>query len=159
MQIDTTFFWFGLSMVLFLVEAFGLPGLGFFFAAIAALCVGLLVELNVLALDDHIQQGSAFFALTAIWAAALWKPLKKWRMQNPAQVHNDMIGRTAIVAEGGLSKNRSGNAKWSGTIMKARMAADAAIEKAAEGDELKIVDVQSATLILAELSYVLPARP
>lgn len=147
--------WFILSMILFFVEAFGVPGVGALFAALSALCIGLFVQQNILSESDLIMQGAAFFGLTGVWAAALWKPMKKFHLAKPSQHHHDMIGRIAIAAEGGLEKGRLGKAKWSGTTMTARLADDASIDIASDGVELKIIGMDGSTLLLAEASYTL----
>lgn len=155
MELEVWNYWYIASMVLLLMEALAIPGVGLFFAAISALCLGALTQSGVIAVDDSLTQGTVFFFLTALWAAVLWKPLKRMRLSKSPQSHNDMVGRSAYVTGGALEKGVKGTAKWSGTIMTARLAKDAGIEAAAEGTELKIIDVQNATLILAELDYAI----
>lgn len=148
------YFWFGLSMAFFFLEAYGITGIGFLFSALAALCMGIIMQNGWIDARDTVAQAATFFGLTGLWAAILWKPLKKFRMSRPTQTHNDMIGRFATVTEGGLQKGKSGHVHWSGTLMRARLAEDAAIDAAEAGEELKIIAVQGATLILAESSYL-----
>lgn len=155
MELEVWSYWYIASMALLLLEALAMPGVGLFFAAISALCLGALTQSGVIAADDSLTQGTVFFFLTALWAVVLWKPLKRMRLSKSPQSHHDMIGRSAYVTGGALEKGTKGTAKWSGTIMTARLAKDAGIEAAAEGTELKIVDVQNATLILAELDYAI----
>lgn len=150
---ETASYWFFASVLLFLAEALGMSGVGLLFAAIGAFCMGVLLQLGLLTTDDYVTQGAVFFLLTAFWTAVLWLPLKKMRLSRPAQEHHDMIGRFATVAEGGLKRGTAGHARWSGTTMRARLAEDAAIAHAAAGDELKIVKVDGATLILAQKDY------
>ncbi|MCH2547076.1 MAG: hypothetical protein MK052_05670 [Alphaproteobacteria bacterium] len=150
---EIAYFWFIASILLFLFEAMGLSGIGLLFAAIAALCVGIMIELGLLDPLNHIAQGAAFFAFTALWAALLWWPIKKLRMGKQLHHHHNMIGRTATVAAAGLTKDITGFATWSGTSMRARLAPDAAIETAPAGTELKIVKVDGSTLILAQIDY------
>ncbi len=158
LPIETFWIWYGASMAFFLLEAFGATGIGFLFAALSALCTGGLVQSGLIATDDHLMQAISFFGFTALWAAVLWKPLKKLRMQKPAQIHNDMIGRLAVVAKKDLKKKASGQATWSGTTMTARLADDAKTDIAKVGEELKIVDVRGSTLILAEEDYTHPTE-
>ena len=154
MTMEVWHYWYLASLIMFLLEAMAIPGIGFFFAAIGAFILGVLVQMGVVPADNLLAQGGVFFMLTALAAAALWKPLKNFRIGN-TETHNDVIGRIAVVGDEGLAKGKKGTAKWSGTIMTARLAADAAIESAAAGTELKIVEMQGSTLILAESAYPL----
>lgn len=150
-------YWYLLSVVLFLLEALAVPGIGLFFAAFGALTVAILVQWGILPLDNNLAQYTAFFLLTGLWTALLWTPLKKFRVKRlmKGETHHDVIGRMARVAGEGLRKNQRGAAEWSGTLMTARLADDATIEEAAGGVELKIVALDGATLILAEASYAI----
>lgn len=154
---STAYIWFLAAIVCFLAEAVGITGVGFFFAAISAFCVGMLIEMDYLAAEDLLMQGSAFFVFTAFWALVLWKPMQKIR-SGKTESHNDMIGRTATVDAAGLQKGATGNARWSGTTMRARLADDASVAEAVEGTELKIIAVDGSTLILAQKDYVQPEK-
>lgn len=154
---DTAYIWFIASILCFLAEAAGATGIGLLFAAIAAFCVGILLETGYVDAADHLMQGSAFFVLTAFWAVVLWKPLKKLR-SSQTQKHNDMIGRTATVDTDSLKKGAEGQALWSGTTMRARLADDATIEEAGKGTALKIVAVDGSVLILAQKDYPLATQ-
>jgi membrane protein implicated in regulation of membrane protease activity len=99
------------------IEIFGIPGLGFLFAGIAALMVGGAIEFGVLAADGYLQQFLLFFALTSISAALLWKKLKR----NTEVNYNNMVGSEATVAQPGLSGGKEGQVKWSGTLMRAKI--------------------------------------
>lgn len=148
---EVAYIWFIASVLFFFLEMIGISGIGLLFAAIGAFCVGLTIELGFIGSTDYLAQGVIFCAFTALFALVLWKPLKKLRGSD--QRHHDMVGRTAKAASGGLSKGKTGRAKWSGTTMRARLAEDANISDAAEGDELKIVKVDGSTLILAQMDY------
>lgn len=152
---DYFHFWFIASILFFALEALGASGIGLLFAAIAALCMGLLVQSGVIAPDNYLAQTAGFFTLTALCALLLWKPLKKMRLAKAPAPHHDMVGRFAIVGDAGLTKNKTGAAMWSGTSMYARLADDAAIEIAAGGEELKIVNLDGSTLLLAQKDYPL----
>lgn len=150
-------YWYVLSVILFLLEAFAIPGIGLFFAGFGALTVALLVQWGVISAESHLAQYTAFFLLTGLWMAILWTPLKKFRIRRLMQheTHHDVIGRMARVKGESLRKNQRGTVEWSGTLMAARLADDAAIEEAAVGIELKIVAIEGSTLILAEPGYSL----
>jgi membrane protein implicated in regulation of membrane protease activity len=148
-------YWYLFSAALFLLEATAVPGIGFFFAAFGALSVGLLIQSQWLDAANWLAQATAFFFLTGIWTALLWVPLQKFRVKNRknAELHHDVIGRSAIVGPDGLRKGARGQAFWSGTLMSARLADNAAIDSAASGTELKIVAIEGLTLVLAEKTY------
>lgn len=150
---DYIYFWFIASILFFLMEALGVTGIGFLFAALGAFCTGILAQLDYLPATDYLAQGAVFFTLSALWAVVLWKPLKNLRLSRPAENHHDMIGRYATVTEAGLVKDSLGQAHWSGTTLRARLADDASIASAAAGEELKIVAVDGSTLILAQKDY------
>lgn len=154
---ETAYIWFLASILFFVAEALGISGVGLLFAAIAAFCVGLGLQFGLLGESNHILQGAAFFGFTALFAVLLWKPMQKFRVSHKSETHHDVIGRTALVAGDGLVKGKTGLAQWSGTTMSAQLASDAAINSAAIGEELKIVRVDGATLVLAQLDYPLAA--
>jgi membrane protein implicated in regulation of membrane protease activity len=153
MRMDITYIWFLASILFFFVEAVGVSGIGLLFAAIAAFCVGMMLQLEFLDPQNNLSQGAAFFALTAFWALALWKPLKMLKTGKSSKSHHDIVGRTATASEP-LTKGKAGHVRWSGTTMRARLADDAAIDAAAIGDELVIVKVDGSTLILAQKDYL-----
>lgn len=99
------------------VEIFGIPGIGFLFAGIAALMVGGAVELGALAPDAYLMQFILFFALTTISASLLWNKLKR----NVKPNYNNMVGTEALVAKPGLTGTQEGQVKWSGTLLRAKI--------------------------------------
>lgn len=146
-------YWYLLSAALFLLEALALPGIGFFFAGFGAISTALLLQGGYID-DTLLTQATVFCFATAIWAAILWVPLKKLRLgRGKPSPHHDLIGRFATVAGEGLAKGHTGHAKWSGTLFNARLAERASIATAAPGEELKIIDINGSTLILAEADH------
>lgn len=154
-------YWYLLSLFLFILEAAAVPGIGLFFAALGAMSLGLFVQVGLFPHTDWLVQTTAFFFLTGLWAIALWKPLQKMRLRKvmKSDQHHDVIGRNVEVGPGGIQKGKKGNAYWSGALLTARIAEDAAVESAEAGDELKIVAVESSTLILAESTYSIRENP
>lgn len=155
---ETAYIWFLASILFFVAEALGVSGVGLLFAAIGAFCVGLSLQFGLLAEENTIFQGAAFFGFTALSALLLWKPMQAFRVNQKSDIHHDIVGRTAVVAGDGLVKEKQGLAQWSGTTMTARLASDASLNAAAVGEELKIVRVDGATLVLAQLDYPLEGR-
>lgn len=139
--------WLIAGVILCAAEVVIGPGIGLFFAGLAALCVGMLVEGGAVDAANHLAQFAWFFALTVAWAAVLWKPLQRFRSKTKSGGYRHMIGETAVVAGEGLIKGREGQVTWSGTIMKAELSADAA-ESVAAGMKVTIVDMQGAKLIV-----------
>lgn len=152
---EKVYIWFLASILFFVAEALGISGVGLLFAAIGAFCVGLSLQFGLLEEGNSIFQGAAFFGFTALSALLLWKPMQAFRVSHKSETHHDIVGRTAIVAGDGLVKGKTGIAQWSGTTMSARLASDAAINSAIVGEELKIVRVDGAMLVLAQLDYPL----
>jgi hypothetical protein len=67
-------------------------------------------------------------------AVLLWKPLKKF-IEGEDSSFDDMIGGTAIVYGDALVSGRTGQLKWSGTIMKCNLHL--------EYDDLNIIELGS----------------
>lgn len=142
----TSTIWLLSGIAFMLLEAFGLPGIGFLFAGFGALTVGMLVY--VLPDISSNMQWIVFFASAAAWAALLWKPLQKLRLPQPGKGYNNMIGDTAYAGSGGITKAKGGEATWSGTIMKAQLADDAGVDNLEAGTAVTITDVSGVTLIV-----------
>lgn len=144
--LNPSYIWLVAGVLVIVIEFFVAPGLGIVFAGMGAIVVGALLELGVI--ESVTSQIISFAVATALWALLLWKPLKRALANKAAgKGESHIIGTTAIVAKGGVNKV-AGNAKWSGTIMKARLAKDAKIEKLKEGDLAEVVDLDGSTLIL-----------
>jgi len=127
------------------IEIFGVPGIGFLFAGIAALMVGGAIELGVVSSESTILQFALFFLITVVSAALLWKKLKAIR--GPS--YSNMIGTDAEVIGGGLSGIREGQVKWSGTIMRARLADEVVVDVLPAGVFVVIKKVEGTLLHVA----------
>lgn len=143
---EISIYWLIAAALLFALEAFGIPGIGFLFAGIGALAVGGSISLGLLAPEQLVLQFALFFFLTALVAVLLWRKLKTWRMNPAAGEYSNMIGTEATVASGGLEGNKTGEVHWSGTIMRARLA-DPALGLA-EGTCVSITGVEGNILIV-----------
>lgn len=139
--------WFTIGAACMALEALGVPGIGFLFAGLAAVITGTLVLADVLGADALALQLALWLALTVAAGVALWKPLKRWRM-NPggSDRFSNMIGDTAVVTGGTLTAGFPGKAKWSGTTMVAELAPGA--EEIPEGARAEIVEVRGTVLVL-----------
>lgn len=146
---NITYLWLIAGGVFLALEAFGIPGIGFFFAGMAALCVAIVVESAAVAPGDYFMQLVWFLGLTAAWAALLWKPMKQfWTRQKQGPAVGDVVGETVTVAEGGLKKGQEGRVHWSGTTMLAELAPAAAVTEIAAGGKARVVSVKGSKLIV-----------
>lgn len=116
----TTLLWLLAGALFLALEAFGVPGIGFLFAGLGALLVGLMIELGILASTDIVWQLAAFFVNSSLLAVLLWKRLTRWRVARSDLPYTNMIGDAATVV-GTLSSAATGEVRWSGTIMIARL--------------------------------------
>lgn len=143
---STTILWLITGAVFVAIEIFGIPGIGFLFAGIAALAVGGAIELHLLGAEAFIAQFILFFAITCISAALLWRQLKRERPPS----YNNIIGDEAIVATPGLSGSNEGQVQWSGTLMRAKLAHGSQTDVAPTGARVTIVQLDG------NLLYVKP---
>lgn len=114
-------YWLVATGVFLLLEAFGLPGIGFLFAGLAALVTAAAIELGFIGSEALILQLALFSIVTAISAMLLWRKLKSWRMNPNAPHYSNIVGTEAVTVEG-LSGSKLGTVRWSGTLMSARLA-------------------------------------
>ncbi len=138
--------WAIIAAFFFIIEVGVVTGFGFFFAAVAALTMSLLLVTDVIDPTSFWWHVGYFFVLTAFWTILLWKPVKRW-FGDKAMGYNDMIGSRAI-AEEDLSKGKTGKVRWSGTIMRARVAESAKKDKLEAGTELYVVDKDGSVLLV-----------
>ena len=142
--------WLIACLVMLAIEAFGVPGIGFLFAGLAAMAVALLVHLEIISRTDWLLQLGAFGALAAMLAALLWRKLIAWRTQRSATgSYNGMIGDMATIGKGGLETGKIGQASWSGTTMNASIDPSCNAETLAEGTLATITAVKGNQLIVA----------
>lgn len=139
---SVTALWLLAGAVFVGIEMFGMPGIGFFFAGIAALLVGGAIEIGLMAPTHLLLQFALFFLFTSVSALLLWNKLKKIR----GPVYSNMVGTQAEVIGGGLAGTREGQVKWSGTIMRARLAEDVTIDVLPAGTFVTISKVEGTLL-------------
>ncbi|MES2984276.1 MAG: NfeD family protein [Pseudomonadota bacterium] len=130
----TSILWLLAGALFICVEIFGMPGIGFLFAGIAALVVGGAIEAGLLTADATLIQFVLFFAITIISAALLWKKLKR----TPNPTYHNIIGTEAVVSAPGLSGTQIGQVQWSGTIMRARLVDNAPVDVLPEGSVVTV---------------------
>lgn len=149
-ELPNAYGWLIAGAILLGLEAFGIPGVGFLFAGLAAILVGLAVHLNLIAADDWILQAGVFFGLTTLMAALLWKKIQQWRLNAPTgDQFSNIIGDYATVGKDGLKKGRAGQVSWSGTTMSAQIDPGCALESLEEGAVVIITAVKGNQLFVA----------
>lgn len=131
--------WLIAGAALLALEAFGIPGVGFLFVGLGALATAITLEIGVITEMDYVSQFACFFITSGVLTVLLWKRLKTWRIGKES--YSNMIGDTATVGKGGLSKGKEGTVHWSGTTMRAILAEDAAAQLA-EGASVTITAVK-----------------
>lgn len=142
------FIWLALGIVCVLLEAFSIPGIGFLFLGLASISVGGLILGTVIDAGDIGQQILWLGLLTVAWTALLWIPMKRFRMNKNAKPFHNIIGNTATVTQSPLTKDRPGTVRWSGTVVKAQLANDAAVDTLAIDTDVIITDIQDAIFIV-----------
>jgi len=139
-------FWFVLAIIFFGVEVF-VGGIGLLFAGLAAVTLGAVILLGGLELSVGTQIGY-FFVLTAVWAAALWKPFRKWAGHDKGAAYSDFVGSTAVVTGGSLIKGKEGKVKWSGAEMRARLSKESLRDEVKEGEDVWVHKKRNGILIV-----------
>src|SRR5262249_9726788 len=115
---NPTNLWLIAGGILIIMEFFLFSGVGFAFAGLGALTVGLLLETGVIA--TQLASWLVFLLSTLLWALLLWKKLANFKMNRHQQPFSDMIGHKAVLLTP-LEPGQIGQARWSGTIMKAKL--------------------------------------
>ena len=137
--------WLAFGVVCFLAEALVVSGVGFLFAGLGALTAGSV--LTAMPGITLLQQWIVFFVASTIWALLLWKPMQKFQGKSK-ESYSNIVGDTAYIASSGLKKGEVGEATWSGTIMKTRLAEHAHVDHLAGGAQVVITEVSGNTLIV-----------
>ena len=140
--------WFIVGAALIAIEIFMVPGTGILFAGLGAITVGGVVIAGWVEVVSG--QFILFFLSTAIWAALLWKPLKKL-MNSGNSGYSDIVGDTAVVHAESLEKGKRGQVKWSGTIMNCEIAPQERPEKILPGTEVTITEVSKGILLVKRI--------
>ncbi len=143
---SNSLYWLIASAVLFALEAFGIPGIGFLFAGLGAIVTAGLIEAGILAPDDLVSQWALFFVVTTASAIVLWRKMKTWRMNPNAPEYSNMVGTEATVTSA-ISGTGEGQVRWSGTLMRAKLA-DHSAASLAEGAAVTVTRVEGNTLFV-----------
>lgn len=148
MMITPSYGWLIFGVACFALEAMGISGIGFFFAGLGAVSVGILIETSAMGTATLAGQFGWFFLATTVWTILLWKTLKKFRVGGGKSDYSNMVGDSGTVASASLVHGTPGEVRWSGTTMHARLADSAKDKTLKQGDRIRIVDVKGTTLIV-----------
>ena len=140
--------WLAAGVCLMLLEAVGITGVGLIFSGLGAVIVGTAIQLGWVQNGAYVLQCIIFFIATSAWSFLLWKPLQKFRSGKRAAGYRNIVGDTAYAGSNGITRKNGGEATWSGTIMKAELAANTLTDKVEGGSQVEIVDVKGATLVV-----------
>ncbi len=155
--LEPRYLWLIAASLLLALEALGASGVGLVFGGLAALLVGILLEMGVIAPQSYILQIALWFALTGGITALLYKPLKRWRVDaNAKDRFENITGTTARVAAGGLMLGRPGKVYWSGTMMNAQISENSQNEAFLEDDIVTVMDVRGNYLIVTSIQDTPP---
>jgi len=140
-------FWLVLSVILMGVEVLGLTGMGAFFGGFSALLIGAAVYYDLVGADQLVLQAAVFLAMTAGSIFLFWKTV--WGApEGELGSYHHLIGDRATVWSGGLKKGQTGNVRWSGTTMLARIHDDAKKVEFSSGEEVSIIEIHGNILIV-----------
>lgn len=142
--------WYGIGVAAIILEL-TMGGIGLIFAGLGAITVGALVNFHVINISDSwLLEIAAFLILTFLWTTILWKPFKKLT-KGDGKKYQDIINQeAAIYGDDGLEKGKTGNIKWSGSIVKARIAEDCSLLRIAKDESVYIVGKENGTLIISD---------
>ena len=145
--INPSSIWLFAGVLLIILEIVLFPGIGFLFAGLGAISVG--GGLIAGWIDGLSTQFIVFFLATGAWMAILWKPLKKF-IGGKESGFDDMVGSTAVVFGQSIEKGKTGEVKWSGTIMKCQL------DPGTEG--LEMIDPETEVIITGVSKGILIIR-
>lgn len=131
-----------------MAEALAVPGIGLFFAGLAALATGSLVLAGIIGSDAYAIQTAIFLGGSAAFAAILWKPLQRCRQSASAKPYRNMVGDIATVADAPLTKQKTGTVTWSGTRMQAILAPESTVDSLDPGSIVEITEISGNRLIV-----------
>lgn len=143
-------FWLVLGFVLVILEvAMGFT-LVLFFAGMGALTTALLLHYSYIGDDAVSTQVAVFFVATTLWAISSWKPFKhivaKLRSHNS---YNNIAGQEVQIIDADLVKGETGNAKWSGTVVRVKLDDDSPSEVLTVGSIAKVKEIKDNIFIVS----------
>jgi len=142
---NVTYLWLIAGAILVIAEFIILPGVGFLFAGLGAIITGALLEFGLI--GGPMIPWVVFFVATLAWTLILWKPLKNYKLNHgEAAQFSDVIGKKAVLLKP-LAPGMTGQARWSGTIMNAKLDPNNTATLM-EGTEVTITRVEGNVLVV-----------
>lgn len=159
LPLSPRYFWLIIAAFFLALEAFGVIGVGMMFGGLAALLVGILIEFGLINEAEIITQMAVWFGITALCAALLYKPMKRWRTTSSSgQQYDNIVGDNAIVTESAITRDMQGKVKWSGTVMNAAIDAHSSVDHFDEGQIVKVSDVKGNLFLICASHDVIPQK-
>ena len=144
--------WAMIGIILLIIEAFAMQGMGILFAGFAAICVGVTIyndpENMIGAIGSQLVY---FFGYTALWATILWMPLKHFFGYASEDEYKNIIGTFAVVFEN-FKKDEIGKLSWSGTLVRCK------IDPKSQSDELAKKTNVKVTNVVDGIYHIRPVR-
>jgi membrane protein implicated in regulation of membrane protease activity len=147
---NAPYLWLVLGALMLAIEAFGATGIGFLFAGLGAIIAAIAAHLGWA--ETVWGQTSYFFGATVLWAALLWIPMQRLKAQKHAGAENfsNMQGDEVVVLSDVLEAGKTGEVRWSGTTMKAKLSEGSPSLK--KDDVALIAEVKGTLLIVTPQS-------
>lgn len=140
-------YWLLLGAALMAIEVIFIPGVGFLFAGLGAITIGIAIARGWIEYADLTAQLGWFFAATTVWGAVLWVPLKRF-LRHDRVDYSNIVGSIAVVIDEPLTKDKRGKVKWSGTTMIAMVDKKSPLSTIDVGTEVEVISTKGNMLMV-----------
>lgn len=152
--------WAVVGVVLLVIEAFGISGIGLINLGLAAITLSLFIATDTLdrrALS-YKSMGFLYLGLTFLWFISRWLPVQFSGDQKEKTNQNrdsmiDVVGSTGAVVSRTLRRDRDGAIKWEGQTMYARIAPEMTVGSIPKGQQVWVTGIDGNTLLVRPLGY------
>lgn len=134
------------------IDVLHVPGIGFLFAGLGAVVTGGAIEFKLIDATNYMAQVAVFLITTTLFAALLWQKIKAWRLNPSVPEYSNIVGTEATVAGNPLRVGKVGQVKWSGTLMRAKLA-DGPVSELAEGAIVTVESIEGNVLSVAPKKF------
>jgi membrane protein implicated in regulation of membrane protease activity len=141
-EITPSAIWLIVGLICLAIEFTKLPGIGFLFLGLGSLINSVLVY-NYPFFEEH--QYTSFGLVSFLSFILLWWPLKKYMYKKSPGSHFSLVGSEVEVYANPIMQGHTGQVKWSGTIMNAKLVSNSL--PAEVGEILVVTEVQGNVLI------------
>jgi membrane protein implicated in regulation of membrane protease activity len=135
--------WLIIGIICIVMEFSTIPGIGFLFIGLGSFSNAILINI----IPGPWEYQVIFLALfSLLWFTILWWPLKKYVYNTGEKKdHFSMIGSEVVVFSQVIEPDGSGQVKWSGAVMNAKLSYHDE-QKAVAGQKLYIISVEGNVL-------------